>query len=69
MQSYTKHSEAFILPIVSKEEQEESDFLDEQMKLVDAEIEKEKKKISQMEEINQMLDRDLAQMSLEDAYR
>lgn len=69
MQSYTKHSEAIILPIVSKEEQEESDFLDEQMKLVDAEIEKEKKKISQMEEINQMLDRDLAQMSLEDAYR
>ena len=69
MQSYTKHSEAIILPIVSKEEQEESDFLDEQMKLVDAEIEKEKKKISQLEEINQMLDRDLAQMSLEDAYR
>ena len=69
MQSYTKHSEAIILPIVSKEEQEESDFLDEQMKLVDAEIEKEQKKISQMEEINQMLDRDLAQMSLEDAYR
>jgi hypothetical protein len=29
MQSYTKHSEAIILPIVSKEEQEESDFLDE----------------------------------------
>ena len=69
MQSYTKHSEAIILPIVSKEEKEESDFLDEQMKLVDAEIEKEQKKISQMEEINQMLDRDLAQMSLEDAYR
>ena len=69
MQSYTKHSEAIILPIVSKEEQEESDFLDEQMKPIDAEIEKEKKKISQMEEINQMLDRDLAQMSLEDAYR
>ena len=69
MQSYTKHSQAIILPIVSKEEQEESDFLDEQMKLVDAEIEKEQKKISQMEEINQMLDRDLAQMSLEDAYR
>ena len=39
------------------------------MKPIDAEIEKEKKKISQMEEINQMLDRDLAQMSLEDAYR
>ena len=69
MQSYTKHSEAIILPIVSKEEQEESDFLDEQMKPSDAEIEKEQKKISQMEEINQMLDRDLAQMSLEDAYR
>ena len=69
MQSYTKHSQAIILPIVSKEEQEESDFFDEQMKLVDAEIEKEQKKISQMEEINQMLDRDLAQMSLEDAYR